>query len=200
MNQIVSKACIAFEGHRCVAKGEIRHVAEEVKKLLDTLPESIVTVFDTVSSRIVELDLRGSVEDLRQRLAAQEEEQIQAAAQAEKEHRGPGRPKLGVVSREVGLLPRHWEWLRVQPGGASAALRRLIEEARKNSRGKDAVRAAQESAYRFMSTMAGDLPGYEEALRALYAKDSARFEQCIAGWPEDVRRHSTELAAAALSA
>jgi hypothetical protein len=103
-----------------------------------------------------------------------------------------------VVSKEVGLLPRQWEWLHVQPGGASAALRRIIDEARKAGREKDQVRAAQESAYRFMSAAAGDLPGYEEALRALFAGDAERFAACVADWPADVRDHASELAQRAM--
>src|ERR1700739_3037247 len=43
----------------------------------------------------------------------------------------PGRPKLGVVAREVTLLPRHWDWLATQPGGGSVALRKLVGEARR---------------------------------------------------------------------
>jgi hypothetical protein len=107
---------------------------------------------------------------------------------------GPGRPKLGVVSREVSLLPRHWEWLEQQPNGISAALRRLVDEARKANAAKDRVRAATEAAGRFMTVVAGNLPGFEEALRALYAHNEARFEEEIHDWPNDVREHARRLA------
>ena len=113
--------------------------------------------------------------------------------------RGPGRPKLGVVAREVTLLPRHWDWLAAQPGGASVALRRLVEDARRVSASDDRRRAAQEAAYRFMQAMAGDQPGYEDATRALFAGDVARFEERTAAWPEDVREHASLLAADAFS-
>jgi hypothetical protein len=113
--------------------------------------------------------------------------------------RSAGRPKLGVVAREVTLLPRHWEWLSGQPGGASVALRKLVEDARRTNAGTDRVRHAQEVAYRFMSAIGGNLPGYEEAIRALFAGDRARFEATIDGWPADVGAHAHKIAAAAFS-
>ncbi len=76
------------------------------------------------------------------------------------EPRGRGRPKLGVVAREVTLLPRHWDWLNAQPGGASVALRKLVEQARRANGDADRARAAREAAYHFMSAMAGDLPAF----------------------------------------
>jgi hypothetical protein len=112
--------------------------------------------------------------------------------------RGPGRPKLGVVAREVTLLPRHWEWLARQTGGASVALRKLVEEARRTGEVGHRVRQAQEAAYRFMSVMAGNRPNYEEAIRALFAGEASRFEKLIAEWPADVRRHAARLAQGAL--
>src|SRR5262245_3846770 len=108
--------------------------------------------------------------------------------------RRPGRPKLGVVAREVTLLPRHWEWLGAQPGGASVALRKLVEEARRANGDADRARAARDAAYRFMSVMAGNLAGFEEASRALFADDRRRFVGLVAGWPDDVRDHVVRLA------
>ena len=102
---------------------------------------------------------------------------------------GPGRPKLGVVGREVTLLPRHWDWLAAQPGGASVTLRKLVEAARKERQGPQAIRRAQDAAYRFMHALAGDLPGFEEATRALYAWDVERMRGLIERWPPDVRDH-----------
>jgi uncharacterized protein len=98
-----------------------------------------------------------------------------------------GRPKLGVVAREVTLLPRHWDWLAAQPGGASAALRRLVEEARRNLSSADEARRTQQAAYRVMSSLAGDLPGFEDATRALFAGDAERFRTIVESWPADVR-------------
>ena len=95
------------------------------------------------------------------------------------------------------LFPRHWEWLSGQPGGASVALRKLVEEARRANAARDAVRKARESVYRFLSAMAGNLPGYEEATRALFAGDSARFAAQTESWPVDVRDHARKISGAA---
>jgi len=133
-------------------------------------------VFDG-AGRQVDLDLRG----------VQHEPPTDPA-------RGRGRPRLGVVAREVTLLPRHWDWLNSQPGGTSVALRKLVEEARRTKGDNDRVRAAQEAAYRFLNAIAGNLPGFEEALRALFAYDRRRFADLIAGWPQDVRDHAIGLA------
>jgi uncharacterized protein len=109
--------------------------------------------------------------------------------------RGPGRPRLGVVPREVTLLPRHWDWLATQPGGASVALRKLVEVARLSSEVKDRARKAREVGYKFMSTMAGHEVGFEEASRALFAGNQAAFDLQIAAWPEDVQHHLKNLLA-----
>ena len=114
--------------------------------------------------------------------------------------RGPGRPKLGVVGREVTLLPRHWDWLDDQPGGASVALRKLVESAKRDNRSKDRARHSQEAAHRFMSAMAGNLPGYEEASRAFYGRNQALFYTLIQPWPGGIRDHAKRLAAAAFEA
>jgi hypothetical protein len=108
--------------------------------------------------------------------------------------RTAGRPKLGVVPREVTLLPRHWEWLATQPGGASVALRKLVESASRANETKDRIRQAQEAAYRFMSTMAGNLPGYEEAVRTLFADKPEQFGLHTEAWPADVRDHARMIA------
>ncbi|HTM70342.1 MAG TPA: DUF2239 family protein, partial [Luteimonas sp.] len=112
--------------------------------------------------------------------------------------RGRGRPKLGVVAREVTLLPRHWTWLNAQPGGASVALRKLVEAARRGNGDGDRRRAGQEAVYRFMHAIAGDQPGFEAAARALFAGDLGKLEDAIADWPHDIREHATMLAARAL--
>ena len=105
------------------------------------------------------------------------------------DRRKVGRPKLGVVSREVSLLPRHWEWLEGQRSGASVALRRLIDEARKADPAGERRRQTTKAAGRFMTVMAGNLPGYEEASRALYAHNLERLQIQTAGWPEAVLSH-----------
>jgi hypothetical protein len=149
-----------------------------------------VIVFDNATGRSVDLDLRGSHREIVARLPPT------AAAEPAlpPEPRGRGRPKLGVVAREVTLLPRHWDWLSSQPGGASVALRKLVEEARRVHGDRDRRRAARDAAYHFMSTIAGDLAGFEEASRALFADDRPRLEELIAGWPVDIRDHVLRLA------
>jgi hypothetical protein len=122
-----------------------------------------------------------------------------ATPAGKQEPRGPGRPKLGVVAREVTLLPRHWEWLNAQPGGASVALRKLVEEARRGNESKDRMRQAQDALYRFMSTLAGDEAGFEEASRALFAGDRKLFMALIQLWPKDVRSHAERLAGSAFA-
>jgi len=183
--------CTAFAGSARIASGELRHVALKAKQAFDA--GKPVLVFEDGSGRVVELPLELPAADLLRRLA---EPMVAAATGGEKPAaRGPGRPKLGVVAREVTLLPRHWDWLAAQPGGASVALRKLVEDARKVGGGEDRRRAAQEATYRFMQAMAGDFAGYEDVARALFAGDIGKFEQHSATWPEDVRDHAALLAA-----
>ena len=185
--------CTAFKGPRCIAAGELADVALKAKTAVDKGEQ--VLIFDDTTSESIEVDFRGSAEDVLRRLAQTDGNQAVTDGP-----RGPGRPKLGVVAREITLLPRHWDWLNAQPGGASVALRKLVEEARRANGGKDRVRQSQEAAYRFISIMAGNRPGFEEAMRALFAGHRDRFDQLIAPWPKDVRRHARKLAADALDA
>ncbi|MBN3760051.1 DUF2239 family protein [Burkholderia sp. Ac-20365] len=188
--------CTAFEGVRRIASGTLSEVALAAKAVAERDGGAAVLIFDDLSSRPIEMDLRGSASDVLARLANQQGGEILPAEPAGDEvatARGRGRPKLGVVAREVTLLPRHWEWLNGQPGGASVALRKLVDGARVASEEKDRLRQAQEAVYRFMTAMAGDFAGYEEATRALYANDVARFEAMTADWPVDVRDHVRRL-------
>jgi uncharacterized protein len=191
MDETAQTSCIAFADDRCIASGPLPDVAVKVKAFVDRGEHAPILVFDGATSRQIEIDLRGTAENVLARLG----EAADGAAQ-----RGPGRPKLGVVAREVTLLPRHWEWLSAQPGGASVALRKLVEEARRANLGRDRVRQAQDSAYRFMFAVAGDRAGFEEATRALFAGDPDRFEQCVDAWPDDIRAHAKQLASAAFGA
>jgi len=167
----------AFVGDRLLVSGSLSSVIPRTKEHLDRGEGERLLIFDDQTGQQVEFDLRGTVEEVLARVAPPPP------------RTGPGRPKLGVVSREVSLLPRHWEWLEQQPSGASAALRRLVEEASKKSPGKERARLARDAAYKVMSVMAGNLPGFEEASRALFAKDHARFEALIRDWPKDIRDH-----------
>ncbi|MFC7409341.1 DUF2239 family protein [Hydrogenophaga atypica] len=168
--------CTAFLGDRRVAAGTYA----EVTRLLDALPASNegLLVFDDSTGAVLDRPLPVVPE---------------AAPTV-------GRPRLGVVAREVTLLPRHWAWLAQQRGGASAALRRLVDEARRQHADADAQRLARERAYRCMSTLAADLPGFEEASRALFAGDAGAFEQHTAHWPQDVRQHIGRLASGGFDA
>jgi hypothetical protein len=182
-----SESYVAFDGERRIAAGDLRDVVSAAKAVLDRRKDATILVFDGLTSDPIEVDFRGSIDDVLARLPAR-------AAAADAAPRGPGRPKLGVVAREVTLLPRHWEWLARQSGGASVALRRLVDAARQNGEDGDRVRLAREAAYRFMSAMAGNQPHYEDALRALFADQPAHFEKLIAAWPADLRDHASTLA------
>lgn len=193
-----SPACIAFEGGRRVAAGERVDVALAVRKRQNQNGKHAILVFDYATGHLLDFDLRGAEKDIRARFSGAATALMEEAPAETK--RGPGRPKLGVVPREVTLLPRHWDWLNAQPGGASVALRRLVDEARRTKGRSQALRARQEAAYRFMSAVAGNWPNYEEANRALFAGDAVRFTQLTESWPADVRDHARMLASAAFSA
>lgn len=182
------KRCTAFEGFRCIASGNLRDVALRTKEVVDRGEREPILIFNDLTGEQVEVDFRGTLEDVEGRLATADEA-LGLAAVSEEVPRGPGRPKLGVVAREVTLLPRHWEWLGSQPGGASVALRKLVDEARRANEGRDLARRRREAAYKFMSALAGNLPDFEEATRALFADDIGRVAELIRDWPEDVREH-----------
>lgn len=178
----------AFHGNTRLAAGELRPLLTEIKRRLEELdPHLPLRIFEDHSGRQMDFNLRGTLEEVLDREAPLPEKA------------GPGRPRLGVTSREVSLLPRHWAWLEEQPGGASAALRRLVEGARRQP-GRERVREARVAADRFLGVIAGDLPGYEEATRALYAGDAARFRGQMRDWPPAIRDHALTLAAPALEA
>lgn len=178
-----SPSVVAFEDGRCVAAGELADVAVAIRRRVRTRTHETVQVFDARTGRSLLLDLAGSEADVHTRYAPPPSEQ-----------RGPGRPKLGVVAREVTLLPRHWAWLNAQPGGASVALRKLVEAASKAEGQSGSLRERREAAYRFMTALAGDWPNYEESIRALYAGDAERFSELTDTWPADVRDHARHLA------
>lgn len=183
-----------FDGSRRIGAGPLAPVVGELVRYLAQAPQAALAVFDDATGERLELDLRGTESQAVQRLAPAPSAPDPDTAEPAPVARGPGRPRLGVVAREVTLLPRHWEWLAEQPGGASVTLRKLVEAARRSQETADRTRRAQEAAYRFMLSMAGDAPGYEEALRALYAGDAAQFDQHVAAWPEDVRAYARQLA------
>lgn len=210
MSDLLSKPHTAFEGHRLLLSGALVEVALAVKTAIESGAPNAVLVFDDVTGRVVDLDLRGGSAEISERLSQPPQTFVgryrpashetagpakdDAANVEGTEARGRGRPRLGVVAREVTLLPKQWDWLATQPGGASAVLRRLVDDARRNGGKRQARRAAQEAGYHFMQAIAGDLPGYEEATRALFADDQPKLEQCIADWPHDIRAYALRLA------
>lgn len=199
MDALPDTTWIAFAKHKRIAFGEPKDVATRVRAFVDGQPEVPVLILDACSSQPVDIDLRGSLATMLKRLPKSQPPASGAAA-AEALPRGPGRPRLGVVAREVTLLPRHWDWLGTQPGGASVALRKLVEKAQRASAESDRRRVATESAYRFMHALAGDERGFEEASRALFAGDLQQLQHQVASWPRDVRTHLLELAGRALAA
>ncbi|MFG1241463.1 DUF2239 family protein [Xanthobacter versatilis] len=200
-----TKPCTAFEGHRLLLSGPLAEVALAVRRSAETKAAETILVFDDGTGRIVDLDLRGTDAEIVERLSrpaptvvGRHRPRADAPSEAVPDEaegpKGRGRPKLGVIAREVTLLPRQWDWLSAQPGGASATLRRLVDDARRTTNPRQQKRAAQETAYHFMQAIAGDLPGYEEATRALFADDRPVLEERIADWPKDVRAYVLRLA------
>lgn len=177
----------AFAGSEIVAAGDLASVLAVVKTWFDRDSGANLLIFEDETGRQVDFDLRGDLETVIER------------ALPTPGKPGPGRPRLGVVSREVSLMPRHWEWLDEQPNGVSAALRRLVDDARKNETQKQRAKRAASAAGRVMTAVAGNLPNYEEASRALYAGDRWRFEELIASWPEGVRTFLSTRAAEAFA-
>ncbi len=177
----------AFEAGRLVARGSLPDVVLKLKRRMGKADQGASLIFSDATGNVLDFDFHGTEKDVLRRLEV-------FVPEAAPDREGPGRPRLGVVSREVSLLPRHWEWLASQSGGASAALRRLVEEARKKASEGASIKQLQERAYKFLSVMAGNLEGYEEAIRALYRRDAKAFSARLEAWPPDIKAHASELA------
>lgn len=180
-----SKTYLAFAGTNLVARGLLAEVVRQSKALFDQGEAQQIALYDDATGHPVDIDFTGSVDDVLAKLAAHPV--VGDGHHQPGEKKKPGRPKLGVVSREISLLPRHWHWLSTQRGGASAALRRLVDTARKNGAEGDQVRSAIDAAHRFMWDIAGDLPDFEEASRSLFARDFDTFANFIASWPSGIQ-------------
>jgi hypothetical protein len=206
MAQPDERAWIAFAGTHRIGSGTPAEVALAAKSVVDSGEQTHVLVFND-EARVVDVDYRGTDADVLARLGLDGDANTPSNGEGDNASpyressmpRGRGRPRLGVVAREVTLLPRHWDWLATQPGGASATVRRLVDAACQSSADKDRLRQAKESAYRFMSAMAGNEPGFEEATRALFAGDEARFTAMTKAWPSDVREYARTLASRAFA-
>lgn len=177
-----SASYTVFAGHRQLISSDWPGALKATKYHLDGGGEAVL-IFDDETGRQIDVDFSGSVVDVLTRVGVNDTTRT-----------GPGRPKLGVVSKEVSLLPRHWEWLAEQPNGASATLRRLVDDARKRT---PRSRRLRDSAYHFIWAVAGNFENAEEAIRALYAKEDDRLEQLMESWPSDVREHVLRLVAEA---
>jgi hypothetical protein len=182
----------AFAGQRRLASGVLAEIALAIRSAEHI--SGPISIFSDATGRAIDLDLRGTEDEALARLPRMASPGQIPDDSPPTEPRGRGRPRLGVVAREVTLLPRHWDWLNAQPGGASVALRKLVEQARRANGDADRARASREAAYHFMSAMAGNLPNFEEAARALFADDRRRMAGLIAMWPADIRDHIVKLA------
>ena len=181
------KTFTAFLGDSQIAAGTLEQLLPPVKARFDKPDCPLILIFDNANGKQVDFELRGSLEGV-----------LMGAIPA-KPKTGAGRPKLGVVAREISLLPRHWEWLEQHASGASAGIRRLIDEARNQEPSRERTRRAKEATGRVLTALAGDRPGYEEATRALYAGDAKRFKQEIKSWPKEVLAYVALLAKEAFS-
>jgi uncharacterized protein len=188
----VNTSCSAFLEEHLIASGPLEQVVLQVKDVVAEDKQLQVLIFNDSTSKQIEVDFRGTTEVVMERLLNHPDA---TAVEGDGENkRRVGRPKLGVIAGEVTLLPRHWDWLKSQPGGASVTLRKLVDEARRVREKQDTMRGAQEVTYRFMTALAGNLSNYEESLRALYASDATRFYELVDGWPADIRNHIKKLA------
>lgn len=173
----------AFDGHSLIAYGDLAEVILKIKGSIGKASISTILIFSDITGKTIDFNFHGSKQEILKRL------EVYTSVQDAEPSSGPGRPKLGVVSREVSLLPRHWEWLATQRGGASATIRTLIEDAMKKASAGQSAKQIQDRVYQIMSVLAGDLSDYEEALRAMYKKDKKSFLGYIEGWPKDVQNY-----------
>jgi len=180
----------AFEGYKLLSHGDIETVALDVRKALKKDSNKSVLIFSDSTGRQIDLNLNGYESEVLERL------KVFAAPPVSTHIGGVGRPKLGVVSREISLLPQHWEWLSNQEGGASSVIRRLIDAKMNTSllSAKEKTKKVQEVVYKFLSAVAGNLPNFEEVVRYLYRKDKKKFEDLMSDWPSDVSKHASFLA------
>ena len=180
---------ISFVGFNKISHGSLESVVIESKQYLSSHKDSQLLIFSDLTGRAIDFDLSGTVKDVEKRLRVY-------LSKDQSNHVGAGRPSLGVIAREISLLPHHWEWLLNQKSGSSGVIRTLIDEKMKKAPlPKDIIKSAQETTYNFLLAVAGDLPDYEDAIRYLYRKDKEKFEECISTWHKDIRKHAMALSA-----
>lgn len=200
MTTLATPSFTSFDGWKRIAYGNLETNVLAVKRAIESGSSGSILTFNDHTGCVLEVDTRGTDAEVLARLSKEfphdevKESESGETDQSTFQQRGRGRPKLGVIAREVTLLPRHWDWLSAQPGGASVALRKLVEEAKRSTTTREDRRRTQERAYQFMSAMAGDMAGFEESTRALFAGDSQKFIELVAEWPGDVRDYALGLA------
>ncbi len=200
MTTVAPPSFTSFDGWKRIAYGNLETNALAVKRAVESGSSGPILTFNDHTGCVLEVDTRGTDAEALARLhkgsPSDEVKEFESVEVDESsfQPRGRGRPKLGVIAREITLLPRHWDWLSAQPGGASVALRKLVEEAKRSTAIRDDRRRTQERTYQFMSAMAGNLVGFEESTRALFAGDLNKFIQLVAEWPSDVRDYALDLA------
>ncbi|MBC7539648.1 MAG: DUF2239 family protein [Bacteriovorax sp.] len=177
----------AFDGHKLFGQGDLSEIVIKIKKQLGKSDNASIIIFSDNTGKVFDFNFQGTLSDVKKRL------DMYIQTEVPEVNAGAGRPKLGVISREISLLPQHWEWLATQPGGSSSTLRKLVDEAKKKTSGGPSIKQTQEIVHRFASAMAGDFEGFEEALRALYRKDKGLFHAQMKNWPEDIRDYIIEL-------
>ncbi|MCE2564816.1 DUF2239 family protein [Komagataeibacter sp. FNDCF1] len=185
-NEKLAARCTAFVGSKQVAAGTLVDVALALNPVVNAA-QNPVLIFEDATGSVIDVELHGTTTELVSRLSS-----YGKMSDTPPEKR-PGRPKMGVIAREITLLPRHWDWLAQQQGGASQTLRRLIDKARQEDGDETVIRLAHERTYRFMSALAGDYPQFEEASRALFARDFEKLGTILALWPEDVKIYVMKL-------
>ena len=179
----------AFTPKQCLITGSLEEAALAAFHHREGQSADSVLIFNDETCAIMDIDLSGDAELVRRKAASYPSSNVPTK-------KGPGRPKLGVIGKEVTLLPRHWEWLASQKGGPSVTLRKLIDAARRDTQvnKQNSREHAQNLTYKFCNALAGDLPGYEEALRCLYANDQAGFSGHLTEWPVDIAGRANFLA------
>lgn len=180
-----------FAGNGILASGKLENVLQVVREYLDEGGLDRLTFFNDDKGYTTDFDLRGSLEDILRRLVDHPLYEVQTRDKLE-EKRGRGRPKLGVVSKEVTLLPRHWKWLSKQRGGASVTLRKLVEDARKKGENKELVGHTRDSIHRFLWEMTSNFEHFEEVSRALFGGEYSRVIILIDTWPDDIKAYLTK--------
>lgn len=194
MESQANKTFTAFLGPRLVAAGTLSEVAVTLRRILQRMRNGIPLVFDNDTGNQLDLDLRGTCAEVKARYTDKSDAVLPVPDEEVPITKGRGRPRLGVVAREVTLLPEHWEWLASQPGGASVALRKMVHEARQANVERDQQRRIYERVYNVMVVLAGNLPGFEEASRALFAGELDRLAELATEWPTDIKSYIIRLA------